>query len=136
MEIPPPETENNDDALVELRVRAETLERQIGEMQRLSDSRLILAEIKMEALRFGMVDQDGLKLLDLSSAKLNERGEVEGAAQLMTQLKKAKPWLFGAASSSSATAAPPAQPVRQKLATEMTDAEYRAARATLLKRRS
>jgi hypothetical protein len=136
MESPPPETETNDDPLAELRERAKTLERQLGEMQRLSDTRLILAELKIEALRFGMVDLDGLKLLDLSAAKLNERGEVDGAAQLMTQLKKAKPWLFGAPSSSSATAAPPAQPVRQKLATEMTDAEYRAARAMLLKRRS
>jgi hypothetical protein len=136
MDSPANEIGSIDDPLTALRERAETLERQLADMQRQADTRLILTGLKVEALRFGMVDLDGLKLLDLTSAKLNENGEVEGAAHLMTQLKKAKPWLFGAPSSSSATAVPPVQPLRQKLATEMTDAEYRTARAALLKQRS
>jgi hypothetical protein len=53
----------------------------------------------------------------------------------MTQLRRVKPWLFGGSSSSSPVNAPPAQPPRQKLATEMTDEEYRIARATILKYR-
>ena len=129
------EPTKDDPPLVELRERAEALERKLAELQQQSDTRLIHAELKAEALRLGMIDLDGLKLLDLSSAKLNEKGEVDGAAQLLAQFKKAKPWLFGAMSSSSPVSAPPAQPLRQKLATEMTDAEYRAARAALLKQR-
>jgi hypothetical protein len=121
---------------LELRTRAESLERKLEEMQQQSNARLIQSELKVEAVRLGMVDLDGLKLLDLSTAKLTEDGEVEGAAQLMLQLKKAKPWLFGVMSSSSPVSAPPAQPLRQKLATEMTDAEYRIARAAVLKQRS
>ena len=53
----------------------------------------------------------------------------------MAGLRRAKPWLFGRASSSGPASPPPAQPPRQKLATEMTDDEYRVARAALLKRR-
>jgi hypothetical protein len=121
--------------LEELRARADALEQQLNHMQQEADRRLIRAELKAEAARAGMIDLDGLKLVDLSSAKLNDKGEVEGAAAMMGQLKRSKPWLFGNPSSSSAATPPVAQPPRQKRATEMTDAEYRAARAELLKRR-
>jgi hypothetical protein len=85
-----------------------------------------------------MIDLDGLRLVDLPSLKLNERGEVEGAASVMQSLRKNKPWLFStpAMSSSSPSSPPPALPPSQKLATEMTDAEYRVARAAILKHRS
>lgn len=133
MEAPTTEAETSNDLLVELRERADDLERQLVETRQLSDARLILAELKIEAVRSGMVDLDCLKLVDLTSLKLNERGEVEEAASLMARLRKTKPWLFGASSSSSPTAVPPAQQLRQKLATEMTDAEYRVARTAILK---
>ena len=123
-------------AMAELRARAETLERQIEAIKLETDARLVRAEFKAEAVRAGIVDLDGLKLLDLSAARLNERGEVDNASAILVQLKRAKPWLFGAASSSHPAAPPAAQPPRQKLATEMTDAEYRAARSELLRRRS
>ena len=127
----PPEAE----VLTELRARAEALEQQLSRVQREADSRLIRAELKAEAVRAGMVDLDGLKLLDLSAARLNERGEVEGATTMMTELRREKPWLFGSPSSSSSATPPPAQAPHQKNASEMTDTEYRAARAELLKRR-
>jgi hypothetical protein len=117
-----------------LRERTEALERQLAEIERITQARLVLAELKTEALRAGMIDLDGLKLLDLSGAKLNEQGNVEGAAALVAELKRTKSWLFGRSSSSGANP-PPAQPPRQKLATEMNDEEYRAARAALVKRR-
>lgn len=134
MESAAADAEPVDNSAVELRERAESLERQIAELQKQSDAKLVRAELKVQALRFGMVDLDGLKLLDLSAAKLNDHGEVEDAAQIMTDLKRTKPWLF-MSSSSSAAAAPPAQPPRQKMATEMTDEEYHVARAALLKHR-
>jgi hypothetical protein len=127
------------DVMSELRARADTLERQLAELQRHTEARLIRAELKAEAVRAGMIDLDGLRLIDLPSLKLNERGEVEGGSALMQDLRKSKPWLFGSqpqSSSSSSSIPPPAMPQKQKLATEMSDAEYRAARAAILKHRS
>jgi hypothetical protein len=126
-------TEPEIDPVVELRARAEALERRLAEAGREAQSRLTLAELKVEAVRAGMIDLDGLKLLDMRGVELTVDGELNNGALLMTQLKRAKPWLFGGTSSSSPAVAPPAQPPRQKLATEMTDAEYRVARAAVLK---
>lgn len=123
--------------LEELRSRAETLERRLSEMQQQAGARLIRAELKAEAIRVGIVDPDGLKLIDISALKLNEDGEFESAAKLISEFKQAKPWLFEAhRSSSSGSVAPRSSPPRQKLATEMTESEWRHARSVLLGRRS
>jgi len=125
-----------DEATIEdLRARAEALEQQLRQMNEAAQARLVHAELKAAALHAGMVDLDGLKLVDLSRAKLNEQGDVEGAAELMAELKRAKPWLFGGISSSSRATPPPAHPPRAKLATQMTLEEYRTARAELLRRK-
>jgi hypothetical protein len=128
-------TEPDNDPIVELRARAEALELRLTEADREAKSRLIRAELKLEAVRAGMVDLDGLKLLDLKDIKFTAEGDLENAAQLIAQLRRAKSWLFGGTSSSSPSTAPPAHPPRQKLATEMTNDEYRAARAALLRHR-
>ena len=117
------------------RARAEALERQLREATEAAHARVVRAELKAEAVRAGMVDLDGLKLVDLSRVKMNEAGEVEGAAGLMAQLRREKPWLFGGHSSSSRAAPPPSHPPRSKRATEMTLEEWRAARAEMLRRR-
>ena len=131
-----PETEiSPEELLAQLPARTEALETQLTAVQRETQARLIRSELKAEAIRVGIVDLDGLKLLDTSSAKLNERGEVEGISALISQFKRAKPWLFGYSSSSSTASAPAAQAPRQKLAKDMTEAEWRAARAELIKRR-
>jgi hypothetical protein len=124
--------------MTELRARADSLERQLTELQRHTEGRLVRSELKAEAVRAGMIDLDGLRLIDLPTLKLNERGEVEGAAALMQDLRKSKPWLFAAAfqpSSSNPSNPPPATSPKQKMATEMSDAEYRVARAAILKQR-
>lgn len=135
-----PEQDSNSDAtdlLQELRSRAEVLERRLTEVQQQAEARLIRAELKAEAIRAGIVDPDGLKLIDVSALKLNESGEFEGAAELISEFKLSKPWLFGSQrSSSSGSIAPPSNPPRQKLATEMTESEWRHARSMLLGRRS
>lgn len=123
-------------ALAEARAHAAELERRLSAAQQEAEQRLIRAEMKAEAVRAGMVHLDGLKLLDLSNAKLTAFGEVEGAAALMAQAKRDKPWMFTGASSSAAAAAPPAVVTVQKNAMDMTEDEYRAARADLLKRRT
>lgn len=134
---PAPQHDPAAEILVELRSRAEALERQLAEVQRHTEQRIIRAELKAEAVRAGIVDPDGLKLIDSSGVRLNGDGDVEGAVTLIAELKRAKPWLFGnPASSSSSALAPPSTPPRQKLATEMSEDEWRAARTALLKRRT
>lgn len=104
----------------------------IAEASTAADQRIVRAEMKAAALKAGMVDLDGLKLADLSKVKLNADGEVEGADELMTELKKAKPYLFGTPSTSHTGTTPPSKvPPEAKLAKDMTDAEYKAARAAI-----
>ena len=118
-----------------LRVRAEALERQVLEMTANHEAALIRAELKAEAVRHGMVDLDGLKLVDPSGLRIGESGEIDGAAALMQKLRRAKPWLFGDRSTSSVAAVPAAQPPQSRKATEMSLDEWRAARTELLQRR-
>jgi hypothetical protein len=115
--------------------RAAALEARILELEATTRETVIRAELKAEAVRAGMVDLDGLKLADTSVVTLNDKGEVVGAASLMASLRRAKPWLFGAASSSSVAAVPAAASVRAKSATEMSYTEWQAARKELVRRR-
>jgi hypothetical protein len=96
-------------------------------------SRLIAASMRTEAVHAGMIDLDGLRLVDLSEVHLDNNDKVIGGRRIMTELRRNKPWLFGVASTSSAAIAPASQPVRQKTAMDMTDAEYNAARAAVTK---
>ncbi len=96
-------------------------------------SRLIAANLRTEAVRAGMVDLDGLKLIDLSSAQLDEDDKIIGGRKMMADLRRAKPWLFGPPSTSSAAVAPASLPVRQKTAMDMTTEEYAAARTAVTK---
>ena len=95
-------------------------------------ARLVAASLRMEAVRAGMIDLDGLKLLDTSKVQLAADDTVIEGARLMQSLRESKPWLFKASSSSSSAVAPSYRPVRQKSAMEMTDDEYAAARNALL----
>jgi hypothetical protein len=117
-----------------LRTRAAQLEQQVRALGEQSRANLIRAELKAEALRAGMVDLDGLKLIDPAELSLTESGEVEGAAALIQRFRRAKPWLFASGSSAIAAAPPPSRPPRQKAALEMSHDEYRIARAALLRR--
>ncbi len=93
--------------------------------------RLLMANLKAEALRAGMIDLDGLRLIDLSAARLDKDDNVIGGQTIMAELRRNKPWLFGPSSSSSSSTAPASRPVRQKTALEMSNDEYIAARNAL-----
>jgi hypothetical protein len=122
-----PETDNDAAAFQALKAHAESLERQLHDAEVLSATRLRQAELKAEAMRAGIIDLDGLKLLDAS---------VQGEADaVIGKLRRDKPWLFGAAGSASAASPPQAAPMKRKMATEMSIEEWRAARAELLRRR-
>jgi hypothetical protein len=99
-----------------------------------ADHRVMLAELKSEAVKAGMVDVDGLKLADLSSVTLKD-GKLDGAEALFTGLKESKPYLFGqpATNSSNTQKPPPATPPQAKKVSEMSPEEYAVAKASALK---
>jgi hypothetical protein len=97
--------------------------------------KVVNADLRVAANTAGANDvADVLALLPRDKIKLNEAGDITNAAELMAELKVAKPYLFGAASTSS-TAKPPADKnAAPKLAKDMTAEEYKIARAALVKR--
>jgi hypothetical protein len=121
--------------LATLRTRNAALEASLREVQENGDRRAIASELRSEAVRRGMVDLDGLKLIEAGGVSIDAEGTVHGVAAVMTKLRREKPWLFGASSSSSLAGVPSAAPARTKLATEMTLQEWRVARAELVRRR-
>jgi hypothetical protein len=125
----------SDDALAALRLRAEALERQLQEVEARSTLQLRQAELKAEAVRAGIVDLDGLRLLDASAWNAPAGGTALEAGEVIRALRRDKPWLFGASQSSSAGLAPTAAPARRRMATDMSLDEWRAARAELIRRR-
>src|SRR3984885_7557099 len=79
-----------------------------GEITKLRDefeSRLVVANLRTEAVRAGMVDLDGLKLIDLSNVRLGNDDKIIGGRKIMDDLRRNKPWLFAVTSSSSAAIA-------------------------------
>lgn len=123
--------ENVDDGIL---TRLDRLEQENQEHRRQTEQRMIIAEMKVEAMRADMIDLDGLQFLDMTRVQLNEDGSVAGGAELISRLKRAKPWLFSAPSSSSVAKVPSSNPTRQKHARDMSDEEYRSARANIIKR--
>ena len=117
-------------------VPAERAESDITKLHADYRSRLVAANLRTEAVKAGMIDLDGLKLIDLSSVGLDEQDAVVGGSKLMDDLRRNKPWLFGSSQSSSSAVAPASRPVRQKNAMDMSDDEYSAARAALTRHRS
>lgn len=117
------------------RLRAETAEGELASFTQRVEKRLLRAELKAAALRAGMVDLDGIALIDTSDLRLDDNGNLANATGLMSQLRRAKPWLFGGASSSTGATPPSATPPRTRLATEMSVEEWKSARADLVKRR-
>jgi hypothetical protein len=131
---PQSETGIPEDPANGIQARLEKLERDSQENRRLTDQRVILAELKIEAMRANMIDLDGLQFLDMKQAHLAEDGSLADGAELISRLKRAKPWLFATPSSSSVAKVPLSSPNRQKSAKDMSDAEYRVARANIIKR--
>jgi hypothetical protein len=107
-------------------------EQRVKEADRRANTRIINAELRLAAAKAGIIDLDGLKLLDVSKVTIKDDGTVAGADELIGQAKKDKPYLFGASSTSS-TATPPRRTTttQSKSALEMTDEEWKAERARI-----
>jgi hypothetical protein len=127
-EASPPSNPSPEDRLAEL-------ERRLVEQEATSLRNLPRAELKTLAVRAGMVDLDGQNFLDIASFKLDSKGELEHADRIMTDLRRAKPWLFQSANSSTTAPTPPATPPAAKRATAMSHAEWQSARTELLRHR-
>ncbi len=85
-----------------LRRQTEALQHELESLRGKAKESTMLADLKVAAIRAGMIDLDGIKLLDLSGVQASEDGQVPDAPALMMGLKRNKPWLFGAWSTSSA----------------------------------
>src|ERR1700760_3945069 len=107
----------------------------ISEVRADFERRLLAASLRTEAVRAGMIDLDGLKLLDLNGIHLGDNDAVLEGHKIMADLRRAKPWLFGSGSTSSTAFAPASQPARQRTAMDMTDEEYAAARTAVTRHR-
>jgi hypothetical protein len=74
--------------------------------------RILRAELKVEAIKAGLLDLDMLKLIDLSKLSLKDDG-VDGLDEALAALKSSKPALFGSGNTSSSAAAPKAGPLQK-----------------------
>lgn len=98
------------------------------------EQRLITGELRALAIKEGAKDVDDLlKIIDASAITIDDKGVVVGADKLIADTKKAKPHLFGQASSASSSSATKPEPEKgeAKDALKMTDEEYAAAKSTM-----
>ena len=122
------------DALTALQARADALEEQLRHVEASASRRLREAELQAEASRAGIIDIDGLRLIN-PERLLPAPGQHFSAADVVGELRRDKPWLFAAANSSSTQASPQTTPSRTRAAMDMSVEEWRAASAVLLRRR-
>lgn len=119
-------------AAADAAAKVEALQKQVEQTTKAAEQRAIRAELRALALASGIVDADALALADISAVKFDpETGDVTGAAEAVAALKTAKPYLFAASTSSTATA--PAAKKSEKPAgvRAMSDAEYAIERKKL-----
>ena len=94
------------------------------------------AALKLAAKDAGIVDLDGLKLLDTSAVKVGDDGAVAIPKDFFDKARESKPYLFaktGAQTGTTASTAkaPATTATTPKSARDMTPAEYAAAKSAL-----
>lgn len=115
--------------------RIKAIETAAGEKLTRAQQSAMKANLRVAAKEAGASDpNDMLALIPADQLKVNEDGEIENATELLSALKKAKPYLFGGGSTSSTSTPPPAAPPAARTAKDMTPDEYRAARAAIARR--
>jgi hypothetical protein len=101
----------------------------------LANQRLIQSELRTHAVRAGIIDLDGLKLLDASALQLDADGNLPDASAALATLKRDKPWLFARPNSSHPAPPPAPEPPKTRMAKDMTHEEWQAARSRLIRGR-
>ena len=76
--------------------QARTADDEVSKLHAQYQARLMAAGLRTEAAKAGMIDLDGLKLIDTSSVVLDADDKIVGGRKLMEDLRRDKPWLFGA----------------------------------------
>lgn len=120
----------------ELEAAANRAREDLGQARAEAERRIVGAELRAAAARAGMVDLDGIKLLDLSRVRLSETGELEGVDEIISAARRERPWLFGDARTSNT--APPPRPREARDtrdARQMTAKEYAEAKKSRFWRR-
>jgi len=104
------------------------------------EKRIVEAEVKTEAVLFGIKDTDLIKLIDIEDIKISEDGSIdrEVVKNKISELKEKKPFLFGEekrtlTSTNSSIKNSPENKKPDALA--MTDSEYSEAKKRLLTKR-
>ena len=105
-----------------------------------SEQRIVMAELKAEAIKAGIINHNDLKILDLNSIKLDEKGDVIIPKDFFDSAKKERPYLFkisGAESGNTTITTPSPSPtnIKKKLS-EMTKDEYEASKNNIIKAKS
>lgn len=120
---------------IDYAARSAALEQELAETRSSGEARLLRAELKAEAVRAGIIDLDGLKLLDTSALKLMPDGSLPNAAEVLAQFKRDKPWMFAKPNSSNPGLAPAAEQPKVRVAKDMSHTEWQAARERLIRAR-
>lgn len=115
---------------------AKDAEERISQAQQATNARIIQAELRAQAVKSGMIDLDGLKLLDTSAVTLDDKGEVVVPKDFFDEARKAKPYLFAATgaekgNTSNPNPAPKPAPTSDKKADDLKGDEYAAELAAL-----
>lgn len=104
------------------------------------DAKILRGEVKMLAVKAGLLDPSLLDELTLSGVSVDDQGNILGAEEFIKKQKKDRPYLFGQAPSTipEGTTTPTKTPTpnaaaKSKDALEMNAAEFAAAKAAWLK---
>ena len=120
---------------IDYAARTAELERELADTRSTADARLLRSELKTEAVRAGILDLDGLKLLDTSGLKLTAEGTLFNAPEIMNRLRRDKPWLFSKPNTSYPAPPPQSEPPKTRMAKEMSHNEWQTARDRLIRGR-
>jgi uncharacterized membrane protein YqiK len=117
-----------EDAAAKIALAETEAKEKLSKAEKSANDRIIHSELRVFAIKAGMVDLDGLKLADVSKITLEDDGTVKGAEELMAALKEAKPYLFGKPPTGSSNPAPPPPPGdgQPKKAKDMSEDERKA----------
>ena len=113
----------------------------VAEARAAANTATMQAALKVAAKDAGMIDLDGLKLLDISAVKVDDAGVVTIPDTFFADAKKAKSYLFTAtgADTGNTTGTGKTPPVKEGgkpvSAMDMSDDDYKAARAAIVKAR-
>jgi len=113
------ETENSAKAALE----------EVKALQEKANKKILRAELKVSAAKYGLRDLDDIQLADLSSIKIDDNGDVLGVDEALSALKEKKGYLFEEVSTSNSRVFHQPNPASSSgnqtdIVSKMTDEQY------------